>query len=359
LVLACDWGPVRVFLNESGRLTEATDKLGFAKYLGWWNGVTTGDFDGDGRMDLLASNWGRNTRYEQHRTRPLRLYYGDFDGNGVLDLVEAYFDPDMAKVVPEQPLDTMSRGLPALRERIKTHKAYAEASVEDIFGEPLKKAKILEANWLETTLFLNRGTHFEPRPLPREAQFAPAFGISVGDFDGDGNEDVFLAQNFFATFHDASRYDAGRGLWLKGDGAGNFTPVSGQESGVKVYGEQRACALADYDHDGRVDLVVTQNGAATKLYRNVGAKPGYRVRLKGPETNPAGIGAAMRLFFGEKAGPVREIHAGSGYWSQDSAVQVMGAPETPTRIWVRWPGGKTTTKDLAPNTRAIEVSNTD
>jgi hypothetical protein len=356
LLLACDWGPIRVLINESGRLTEATDKLGLAKYLGWWNGVTTGDFDGDGRMDIVASNWGRNTRYEQHRARPLRLYSGDLDGNGTTDLVEAYFDPAMSKVVPEQLLDTMSRGLPMLRGRIKTHKAYAEASVEDLFGEPLKTATLREANWLESTVFLNRGDRFEPRPLPREAQFAPAFGISVGDFDGDGNEDVFLAQNFFATMHDASRYDAGRGLWLKGDGTGNFTPVSGQESGVTVYGEQRGCALADYDHDGRVDLVVTQNGTATKLYRNVGAKPGYRLRLKGSEANPTAIGAAMRLSFGEKSGPVRELHAGSGYWSQDSAVQVLGARETPTRIWVRWPGGKTVTKDLAPNTREIEVS---
>jgi hypothetical protein len=356
LILACDWGPVRIFLNEGGRFKEATDKLGFAKCMGWWNGVTTGDFDGDGRMDIVASNWGRNTRYEQHRTRPLRLYYGDLDRNGTLDIIEAHFDTGMGKVVPEHPLDIVSRGLPWLRERVKTHKAYAAAGVEELFGESLKSAGLLEANWLETTLFLNRGDHFEPMPLPREAQFAPAFGISVGDFDGDGNEDVFLAQNFFATLYDTSRYDAGRGLWLKGDGTGRFTPVSGQESGVKVYGEQRGCALADYDQDGRVDMVVTQNGAATRLYRNVGSKPGYRVQLKGLEANPSGVGAAMRLFFGEKAGPVREVHAGSGYWSQDGAVQVLGAPETPTRIWVRWPGGKTVAKDLPPNTREIEVS---
>jgi hypothetical protein len=365
LVLACDWGPIKIFRNDHGRLqpwnpsvvsTLDSRPSTLDQFSGWWNGVTTGDFDGDGRMDIVASNWGQNTRYEQHRARPLRLYYGDLDGNGTIDLVEAYFDTAMGKVVPEQALDTMSAGLPLLRDRIKTHKAYAEASVDEIFGEPLKEAKLLEANWLETTLFLNRGDHFEPRTLPREAQFAPAFGIAVGDFDGDGNEDVFLAQNFFALLHDASRYDAGRGLWLKGDGAGNFTPVEGQESGVKVYGEQRGCALADYDRDGRVDLVVTQNGTATKLYHNVGAKPGYRVRLKGAEANPSGIGAAVRLFFGDKAGPVREVHGGSGYWSQDGAVQVMGASQTPTRIWVRWPGGKTITKDFPLNTREIEVS---
>jgi enediyne biosynthesis protein E4 len=355
LLIACEWGPIRVFLNDNGNLVEATEKLGLTKYVGWWNGVTTGDFDADGRMDIVASNWGRNTRYEQHRARPLRLYYGDLDDNGTHDLVEAWFNPAMNKVVPEQQFDLMSRGIPGLRERIRTHKAYAEAGVEDLFGASLQKAKVLEANWLESAVFLNRGDRFEAKPLPREAQFAPAFGVSVSDFDGDGNEDVFLAQNFFATLHDASRYDAGRGLLLRGDGTGNFISVPGQESGMKIYGEQRGCAVADFDRDGRADLVVTQNGAATKLFRNAGAKPGVRVRLKGGETNPDGIGAAVRLFFGEKAGPVREVRAGGGYWSQDSAVQVLAAPRTPTRVWIRWPGGKTAFKDIAPDAQELEI----
>jgi hypothetical protein len=131
--------------------------------------------------------------------------------------------------------------------------------------------------------------------------------------------------------------------------------VPGQESGVAVYGEQRGCALADYDGDGRVDLVVTQNGNATKLFHNVRAKPGLRVRLKGDPGNPTGVGAQMRLIYGDRKGPVREIHAGSGYWSQDGAVQVLGAPQAPTGLWVRWADGKTTTNLVPAGAQQIEV----
>ena len=131
--------------------------------------------------------------------------------------------------------------------------------------------------------------------------------------------------------------------------------MPGQESGLKVYGEQRGAALGDYDGDGRVDLTVTQNGAETKLYKNAGAKPGLRVRLQGPPGNPQGVGAAIRLVTDGKMGPLREVHAGSGYWSQDSAVQVMSASAPATKVWVRWPGGKTVTVDLPKEAREVAI----
>jgi hypothetical protein len=197
---------------------------------------------------------------------------------------------------------------------------------------PRATARWHEAVWLESTLFLNRGDHFEVRALPAEAQFAPAFAVCAGDADGDGNEDVFLSRNFFNVDLDTSRLDGGRGLWLRGDGRGQFAPVRGQDCGVRVYGEQRGAALADFGGDGRVDLAVAQNGAETRLFRNLAAKPGLRVRLEGPAGNPCGIGAVLRLRCGGKLGPARELHAGSGYWSQDSSIQVLGAPSAPTAI---------------------------
>jgi len=357
LVLACEWGPVKVFRNERGQLRDATRDLGLDKYLGWWNSVTTGDFDGDGKLDIVAGNWGRNTTYQAHRDQPLQIFYGEWRMTGTVDQMEAYYDRGLKKVVPCCTFD-VARAMPWIAERFPTYTSFGAASVAEILGDRMSGTKVLPANWLETTVFLNRGSHFEARPLPIEAQFAPAFGVSVADLDGDGTEDIFLSQNFFAVDGDTPRSDAGRGLWLAGDGQGNFRAVPGQESGIKVYGEQRGCAACDYDGDGRVDLVVTQNGAETKLYHNARARPGLRVRLNGPAGNPRAIGASLRLKLGSALGPIREIHAGSGYWSQDSAVQVLGTPQAPTQLWVRWPGGQTTTANVPAGAREVAVDPT-
>jgi enediyne biosynthesis protein E4 len=272
-----------------------------------------------------------------------------------VQMIEAYFEPALQHTVPERQLNSLAESLPFLRGRFSSHQAFSIASVEQALGDRISAAKVLQASWLESTVFLNRGDHFEARPLPVEAQVSPAFGICVGDFNGDGNEDIFQAQNFFATQPETPRYDAGRGICLEGDGQGSFHALSGQESGIQVYGEQRGAALCDFDEDGRVDLVVTQNGTATRLYRNSGGKPGMRVRLKGAKNNLQGFGAVIRLKSGGRWGPAREIHGGGGYWSQDSAVQVLGMVQSASEIQVRWPGGTVTTSTIPGGCREITV----
>ena len=144
--------------------------------------------------------------------------------------------------------------------------AFANAGTLDLLGnQPYWET---EAATLDTMLFLGADSGFKPAPLPLETQFSPTFGIATADFDGDGNLDAFLAQNFFAVYPETSRMDASRGLLLLGDGKGGFTASPGQRSGLLLHGEQRGCAVADFNRDGRPDLVVTQNAGPTKLYLN-------------------------------------------------------------------------------------------
>ena len=355
LVLACEWGPVRLFRNHRGLLEDVTAAHGLTEWPGWWNSIAAADVDGDGRMDLIAGNWGRNTRHERTRHQGLTLYHGDIDGSGTWECIETYLDPDTGKEVPWRDYPTMGRAIPSVAERFASYEAYANASIQEILGEPLKRAKRLQARTLESMVFLNRGDHFEGHPLPLQAQFAPVFGVTTADFDGDGQIDVFLAQNFFASDRETGRYDAGQGLLLRGDGRGHFKPMGRNESGLQILGEQRGSAAADYDGDGRIDLVVTQNAGPVRLYRNQRAAPGLRVKLQGHPGNLSGIGAQLRLMNGAKHGPMHELRAGGGWWSQDSAILVLPNPNPADRVWIRWPGESPKEWPLPAKAHEIEV----
>ncbi len=353
LVLACEWGPVRVFRHQGGVLFETTEQWGLKPFTGWWRGVTTGDFNGDGRLDIVAANWGFNSPYRASAEQPLTFAYGQIVQPGVTEVIETeYVD---GKLSPRRQLLPLANSLTFLFDQFATHKAYSEATLDEVLGERSPLAKRVTATTLATTLFLNLGNKFQAIPLPKEAQFAPAFSVNVADFDGDGNEDVFLSQNFFGLQPELARIDAGLGLVLRGDGKGGFAPLPASEAGVRVHGEQRGAAVSDFDEDARPDLVITQNGAATRLYRNVAGKPGLRVRVEGPRGNPGGIGAVLRLQYAGREGPAREIRAGAGYWSQDSLTQVLGFPFPPDALLIRWPGGKLTKTPLPPRGHEILV----
>ncbi len=353
LVLACEWGPIKVFDFKSGAPVDSTSKWGLTPLQGWWQGIAAGDFDGDGRMDLIAGNWGCNHRYSRFLPQPIRIYYGDSDGDGAFKYFESYYDSALQKQVPARHWDMMAFRFPFLQQRVSGFADYATRSVEEVFGENLARFQMRSASKLDSIVLLNRGGRFQISSLPAEAQLSPVFGIAVADFDGDGVEDAFLAQNCSAVDTETSPLTAGRGALLHGNGDGTFRAMAATESGVSVYGNARGVAVADYDNDGRYDLCVGQNDGETKLFHNRAGRPGLRVIT--PQ-NARAVGARMRAVYTDGTmGPARELRVGSGWLSQDSLVPVLAASRPIKEVVIHWIGGKTTRLEVPAKAAELRV----
>ncbi|MGM0460042.1 MAG: VCBS repeat-containing protein, partial [Bacteroidota bacterium] len=82
LVITGEWMPVRVFASRGDRFEEITGELGMENTHGWWNGLAAGDVNGDGRVDLIGANHGRNSLFRASADQPVRMWAGDFARNG-------------------------------------------------------------------------------------------------------------------------------------------------------------------------------------------------------------------------------------------------------------------------------------
>ncbi|HIG29531.1 MAG TPA: hypothetical protein EYQ50_17735 [Verrucomicrobiales bacterium] len=336
LALACEWSPVRLFLNHEGHWIDATQPWGLDAYPGWWQSIDSGDFNNDGKIDLVVSNLGLNQSYQSLESDEISLYFGDWNRDGRLETIEAYADSSGTDH-PISNLTQLKTLFPFIHETFSTHRSFATATVEDVLGAHYPDYQKRLARWPASTVFLNQGKTFKAVPLPMEAQWSSGFGIASGDFNLDGNSDIALAQNIFPVEPSSPRSDSGQGLILLGNGDGTFKALSQEESGIRNSREQQTVALEDIDHDGKLDLAFKQTGGRVQVHRNQSSPSGIRVHVFASEANPFGIGASIRLGHEGKWGPLHEIHAGSGYLAQHGSTIVLPQRPVPFTLKVRLP----------------------
>ena len=260
LFVVGEWLPVTCFKNIGGKFENYSDQYKLSDKTGWWRSIIAEDFDNDGDVDFIAGNIGKNNKYQPSKEKPLHVFCNDFDQNGTLDIVlsKSYKN----NLVPVRGKECSTAQMPFVSEKCPTYKSFSESSLSEIYGEEkLEESLHYVANSFLSVYIENRGSEgFVFHDLPIEAQFAPVNAILAKDFDKDGNLDLVIAGNDFQTEVETPKYDAGKGLFLKGNGDGTFdTSVNIGESGIMLPLDTKDLKLITVGKDKKQVIIVANN----------------------------------------------------------------------------------------------------
>lgn len=270
LILTGEWMPITFLEQKAGKFINTTLASGIGGQTGWFNSIVAGDFDNDGDTDYIVGNLGLNAAFTASQAEPAKIYAKDFDNNGSFDpVMEVYIRDSTGNrhAYPYHKRDDMVKQLLMMRRRFPLYADYGKATIQTMFTpDELKGALVKEATTFSSMYIENLGHgKFRMHPLPVKAQIAPLNGMLARDLDHDGNLDLLVVGNDYGCEVFNGRFDAFYGLWLKGDGKGNFKPQSLQRSGFFVDGDAKALASL-LTATGEQLIVATQNKGFLKAF---------------------------------------------------------------------------------------------
>jgi len=307
LIVVGEFMSIRFFQNDSGKLKEVSESTGLKNTHGWWNSITSGDFDNDGDTDYMLGNLGLNSRYKATAEEPLCIYANDYDKNGQIDPVMCYYINGENYIAHSR--NDLIDQINAMRVRFRTYDDYATATFEESFTkEEIASAYMVKSETFANSYLENLGDgKFKLTQLPQKTQIAPLYGMTIGDYDNDGNLDALAVGNFYSGEVFTGRYDASIGWFLKGNGKGNFESVDVNQSGFFVRGDAKS----------QVNLLSENYELVVSSINNEDIKA-HKISKKGQIYKPKKEEVAALIQFENGTIQKKEFHYGSGYLSQGS-----------------------------------------
>ncbi|HYM95203.1 MAG TPA: VCBS repeat-containing protein, partial [Chitinophagaceae bacterium] len=259
LIVTGEWMPIKIFINNKGKFT-ATE---IPQSTGLWQTVYATDVNGDGKIDILAGNWGHNTKLYAGKNGPLKLYVKDFDNNGTVEQVMAYTVNGNEYTFLCK--DELERALPVLKKAYLTYSEVAGKTVQYMFYDLFKDYRELKAETLGSCCFINDGKgNFTKVDFPDELQLAPVFSYSPLMINGKSS--FLAAGNFYGVIPYEGQYDALLPTLFSYDTKTNHFQTTGNIPSVD--GEVRDAKWINYT-GGKKILVIARNNNGLQFFKQV------------------------------------------------------------------------------------------
>ncbi len=256
IVAVGEWTGIGFFENKKGKSFELLKNEALQEEKGWWFDVKETDANKDGLKDYLIGNVGLNLKFSASKEKPFKIFASDFDDNGSNDIVLS--KQYQGEYVPVRGRECSSEQMPFIKEKFGTYTEFANASLDDIYGQKLKDSYRKEVTEFRSILLLNKGDgKYEKVILPPKAQEFPILAIEITDLNKDGFDDCILAGNIYETEVETPRLDAFTGLVLLSDKQGGYVPLDPEETGLYLEGNVKDLSLIE--NNGKTYLLATVN----------------------------------------------------------------------------------------------------
>jgi hypothetical protein len=321
--------PNQLFRNNGdGTFTDVSSQSGVGKHIGKGMGAAIADYDDDGFIDVFVAN----------DTLPNFLFHNDGRGGfEEVGLTAGVAVNDGGRPVSAMGVDFRDYDNDGMPDLIVSA---LEGETYPLFRN-LGKGFFADATWQSG--------------LGAETARRSGWSLGLFDFNNDGFKDLFTANahvNDNIELYNNQTYRQPNSVFA-GAGAGTFQEAA-REAGAEfqVKRAHRGCAFADFDNDGRVDVVTTSLNEPAELFRNESTGEGHwlAIRLRGVKSNRDGIGAKIKLVTGAGDAQFNHVTTSVGYASSSDvrAHFGLGGEKIVKMIEIRWPSGVTQRlKDVA------------
>lgn len=264
LLVAGEWMPLRLFMNQNGQFTDQSSEWGLSFTSGWYNRLLVADVNNDGKKDFITGNHGWNSMFKASAERPLLMVVNDFDKNGSLEQIILRWEN--GKRYPYVLLPELLAQIPSLKKKYLYYSLYAGQTMEDIFSDAeLQNSIRLYAHDLGSSAWVNTGQSFVRNYLPMRAQFMPVYALASVDVNDDGLPEIILGGNQSRAKPQTGTYEAGYGDILINNGKDQFTVLPRSQSGFFVRGEVRQ--IVDITISGSKHIVVATNNDRLHFFK--------------------------------------------------------------------------------------------